>query len=163
MKFVKPSWANTYTEDDLKLRDHQEVIAGYWWIELGGTDLDTIGDAEEIRDQLLAAIYGVWDHIKNGGDHGAGNLDLSWVEMLPGKRESRRLVGDYVLTEADVLGGTVFDDAVAFGGWSLDLHVMGGLRTTDEEPATVESGALHPAGPVHDPVPVPVLEEHAPT
>jgi len=135
--FAKPAWADTYTERDLRLRDHREVTAGYWWIELGGTDLDTIADAEQIRDRLMAAVYGVWDHIKNGGDHGAANLDLAWVGALPGKRESRRLVGDHVLTEHDVLGCRVFDDAVAYGGWSLDLHAMGGLRSTDEEPATV--------------------------
>jgi hypothetical protein len=135
--FTKPPWADTYTERDLRLRDHREVSAGYWWIELGGKDLDTIGDAEQIRDRLMAAVYGVWDHIKNGGDHGAANLDLSWVGALPGKRESRRLVGDHVLTERDVLGCRVFDDAVAYGGWSLDLHALGGLQSIDEEPATV--------------------------
>ncbi len=137
VKFVKPSWADTYTEADLKLRDHDEVSAGYWWIELGGKDLDTIGDDGEIHSQLMAAVYGVWDHIKNGGDHGAANLDLAWVGALPGKRESRRLLGDYVLKERDVLDARVFEDAVAYGGWSLDLHVVGGLRTTNEEPATV--------------------------
>jgi hypothetical protein len=137
--FEPPPWADTYTEDDLKLRDHREVTSGYWWIELGGKDLDTIGDAEEIHTRLMAAVYGVWDHIKNRGDHGAENLDLAWVGALPGKRESRRLLGDYVLKEGDALSGRVFDDAVAYGGWSLDLHVVGGLRATDEEPATVVS------------------------
>jgi hypothetical protein len=113
--FVKPAWADTYTEEDLKLRDHQEVTSGYWWVELGGKDLDTIGDDGQIHSQLMAAVYGVWDHIKNGGDHGAANLDLAWVGALPGKRESRRLLGDYVLTERDALSGRVFDDAVAYG------------------------------------------------
>jgi hypothetical protein len=89
--FKKPSWANTYTEEDLKLRDHGEVSSGYWWIDLGGKELDTIDDAEEIRDELLKALCGIWDHIKNGGDHGAETLDLDWFGFLPGKRESRRL------------------------------------------------------------------------
>jgi hypothetical protein len=143
--FRKPPWANTYTEDDLKLRNHQHVTSGYWWIELGGMELNIIDDAEEIRDELLKALYGIWDHIKNGGDHGAQTLDLDWVGFLPGKRESRRLLGDYVLTEQDVLGGRVFEDAVAYGGWSLDLHAMGGLRNIEEEPATVAMEAYIPA------------------
>ncbi len=134
--FTRPSWANTYTEEQLRMRDHSDIRAGYWWIELGGDELDTIRDAEEIRDELLKAVYGVWDHIKNGGNHGAETFDLDWVQFLPGKRESRRLLGDYVLTERDILGCARFDDAVAYGGWSIDLHSVGGLRNSDETPAT---------------------------
>ncbi len=126
--FVKPSWADTYTEEDLKLRDHQEVSSGYWWIELGGKDLDTIGDAE--RDPLP----GSWPRSTECGTTSrtaATTAPRTWTSRgwarCPGKRESRRLLGDYVLTERDALSGRVFDDAVAYGGWSLDLHAVGGL------------------------------------
>lgn len=74
--FVCPEWANHYTEEQLRFRDHQEVTSGYWWIELGGGVLHTISDAEILRDELLKAVYGVWDHIKNGGEHRAENLEL---------------------------------------------------------------------------------------
>lgn len=131
--FKKPEWAHEYTEADLRFRDHGNhnqhrenvnnygIESGYWWIELGGTQ-DTIADAEEIRDELLKVVYGVWDHIKNKGCHGADNYALDWVQFLPGKRESRRIEGDYILKEQDLLGGYVFEDAVAYGGWPMDMH-----------------------------------------
>lgn len=154
VKFIKPVWANTYTEEDLKNRPHVDhvcsqvsgggmvefdassnrlpefsnVDAGYWWIELGGDSEDIIAESEEIRDELLKVLYGVWDHIKNQNDHGADNLDLEWVSMVPGYRESRRLEGDYMLTENDVRSNRIFDDAVAYGGWPMDVHVPGGAR-----------------------------------
>ncbi|NLJ41283.1 MAG: FAD-dependent oxidoreductase [Clostridiales bacterium] len=127
--FEKPAWANTYKEEDLAFRDHSEITSGYWWIELGGDGLDIVEDGEEIRDELLKAVYGVWDHIKNGGQHNAQNYVLDWVGFLPGKRESRRITGDYILKEQDCLEGRIFDDAVAYGGWPMDMHVPGGLRT----------------------------------
>ena len=132
--FHKPFWANSYTEEDLALRNHGDASAGYWWIELGGKDKHTIFDSESIRDDLLRAVYGVWDHIKNSGNHGAENYELDWVGYLPGKRESRRLLGDYVLTEQDCLNAPHFADAVAYGGWPMDAHVIDGFATLSREP-----------------------------
>lgn len=127
--FIKPDWANTYTEEDLAYRGHTEISSGYWWIELGGDKLDVVADGEEIRDELLKALYGVWNHIKNSGHHNADNYVLDWVGFLPGKRESRRIVGDYILKESDLFEGRIFDDAVAYGGWPMDMHITGGLKT----------------------------------
>lgn len=134
IKFVKPDWAYTYTEEDMNHRPHSEITSGYWWIELGGKTLHTIYDAEELRDELMKTVYGIWDHIKNGGDHGAENYKLEWVGALPGKRESRRLTGDYVLREQDLLTANPFDDAVAYGGWSMDCHVIEGFLSSGDEP-----------------------------
>lgn len=128
--FKRPQWAYEYSEEDLAYRGHSDycskmqnydIESGYWWIELGGTQ-NTIDDAEEIRDELLKTLYGVWDHIKNKGDHGAENYALDWVQFLPGKRESRRIEGDYILREQDLLEGRVFEDTVAYGGWPMDMH-----------------------------------------
>lgn len=127
--FTKPFWANTYGEEDLAFREHDEISSGYWWIELGGDHKDIISDGEEIRDELLKAVYGVWDHIKNSGNHRAENYVLDWVGFLPGKRESRRIIGDYILKEMDCLEGRSFEDAVAYGGWPMDMHVVGGIKT----------------------------------
>ena len=85
----------------------------------------------------MRCVYGVWDHLKNSGDHGAEDYDLQWVGMLPGIRESRRLMGDYILTENDVLANRIFPDAVAYGGWPIDNHTPGGLDDKDVMPSTV--------------------------
>ena len=130
--YQKPDWAYTFTEDDLKYRSHEEITSGYWWVELGGDDLDIISDGEEIRDELLKSVYGVWDHIKNKGEHGAKNYSLDWIGFLPGKRESRRLIGDYVLRESDLLEARRFCDAVAYGGWPMDMHVVGGIKSNSK-------------------------------
>ena len=113
------------------------VDYGYWWIELCGTQPDIISEYEDIRDDLIGCVYGVWDHIKNGGDHGAENFDLLWVGMLPGVRESRRFEGDYMLTESDILANKRFDDTVAYGGWPMDNHTPNGLLDYDKLPTTL--------------------------
>jgi len=126
--FIPPPWANKYpTDDDLPNRGHEVPRSNFWWIELGG-EQDSIHDTEEIRDELLKVAFGVWDHIKNQGDHGADNWTLEWVGFLPGKRESRRYVGDHILTQNDVRAEGRFDDLVAYGGWSMDDHHPGGIR-----------------------------------
>ena len=141
--FKKPSWANTYTEEDLKDRSHKDITAGYWWIELGGTELNTTRDGEVIRDELLKAVYGIWDHIKNGGDHGAENYVLDWVGMLPGKRDSRRVLGDYVLNANDLFGARVFEDTVAYGGWPMDMHVKDGLKSKESPTKWIETNDMY--------------------
>ncbi len=141
MPFTPPSWARNFTEEDLRLRPHggtgleQEFEYGYWWVEWGG-ELDTIKDNETIRDELLAILLGVWDHIKNGADHGADNWALDWFGLLPGKRESRRFIGQHVLRQSDVLDSTLFHDVIAYGGWTIDTHPPRGIDAVDEKPAT---------------------------
>lgn len=126
--FTPPSWANRYaSEKDLPNRALSVGgMQNFWWIELGG-DQDSIHDTEELRDELLKAAFGIWDLIKNRGDYGADNWLLDWVGFLPGKRESRRYLGDHILTQNDVRAGGCFEDLVAYGGWSMDDHHPGGL------------------------------------
>ncbi len=135
VNFTKPFWAYELTEQNLTHRNHDMIKGGYWWIEYGGEKLSTISDNEEIRDELLKWAYGVWDHIKNKGDHGADNFALDWVCVVPGKRESRRLLGDYVLNENDVYKLRIFDDAIAYGGWPMDMHIPGGISRGELEPS----------------------------
>ncbi len=158
VNFKRPDFAYTFTEEQLKYRTHANtknkegvsdaylhitsfgsatIDTGYWWIELSGEGEDIIDEYEQIRDELIACVYGVWDHLKNGGDHGAENYDLEWVGMLPGMRESRRLVGDYLLNENDVLENRQFEDAVAYGGWPMDIHAPRGLYDFDKRPTEV--------------------------
>ncbi|MGB9677657.1 MAG: FAD-dependent oxidoreductase, partial [Candidatus Ratteibacteria bacterium] len=123
-----------YKKDDicLKLRHHSGK-PGYWWIEIG-YPFDTIYDNEEIKHNLLAHVFGIWDHLKNEEDHGFSNFVLEWVSMVPGKRESRRFVGDYILNENDIKKRRKFEDAIAYGGWFIDLHTPGGILAKDQVP-----------------------------
>ena len=142
--FIPPKWANTYeSEEDLPHRGHDPGKSNFWWIELGG-EHDSIHDTEMLRDELLKAAFGVWDHIKNRGDHGAENWVLEWIGFLPGKRESRRYVGDHVLTQNDVRSEGRFDDLIAYGGWSMDDHHPGGIRYPG--PPTIFHKAPSPYG-----------------
>ena len=128
-----------YADHSDELVEKYDVKSGYWWIELGGDWDDIIAQSEDIRYELYRCVYGVWDHIKNGGDHGAENYELVWVGNVAGMRESRRLMGDYVLTENDILSGRTHPDAVAYGGWPMDEHVAGGFRAKGQIPSRVRS------------------------
>ena len=98
-----------------------------WWIEHGGR-LDTVHDTETIKWDLWKVVYGVWHHIKNSGQFPeAANLTLEWVGTIPGKRESRRFEGDYLLRQQDIVEQRAHTDAVAFGGWAIDLHPVDGV------------------------------------
>lgn len=123
--FVPPSWAHKYrTCDRFPYRHHKlEGLQNFWWLEIGGLR-DTVHDCEEIRDELLKIAFGVWDHIKNHCEHreASRNWVLDWMGFLPGKRESRRYVGDHIITQNDVRSEGRFDDIIAYGGWSMDDH-----------------------------------------
>jgi hypothetical protein len=98
-----------------------------WWIEYGGR-LDTVHDTETIKWELWKVIYGVWNYIKNSGNFpDAETLTLEWVGTIPGKRESRRFEGDYILHQRDLVEQRRHPDAVSFGGWAMDLHPADGI------------------------------------
>ncbi len=130
VSYTPPKWAYTFkTDEEMNYKPHDlyAVNTNFYWVELGGMQ-DSIGDTEEIRDELLKIAFGAWDHIKNQGDHGAENWELEWVGFLPGKRESRRYIGDYILTQNDVEKHPVFHDTIAYGGWQIDDHLPGGFN-----------------------------------
>jgi hypothetical protein len=138
MPFTPPKWARKVTKEHLKFRKvgPENWEYGYWWIEWGG-EKDTIRDNERIRFELLSIVTGVWDYIKNSGDFpDSSHYALDWVGMMPGKRGSRRLVGDTLMTEHDLMRGT-YPDAVAMGGWPMDDHPPGGFDRPDLPPNTV--------------------------
>lgn len=99
----------------------------YWWLEYGGR-IDTIHDTEIIKYELWKVVYGIWDYIKNSGKYPeAVNYTLEWVGVIPGKRESRRFKGHYMLTQQDIIEQRNKYDSVAYGGWSIDLHPADGV------------------------------------
>jgi hypothetical protein len=146
---VPPSFARDITRTAIPERRIIRTDANgcaYWWIEWGG-ELDVVDDNERIRDELQGAVYGIWDYIKNSGKYDADNLTLEWIGSVPGKREYRRFLGDHVLTQHNVLGQELFEDRVAFGGWSIDLHPPGGMYATERG-----SKHWHPDGNYHIPL-----------
>lgn len=150
--FIAPSWVRSFKKHEFKHRPVKGYEYGYWWSEWGG-QLDTLKDNAAIRHELLRIALGIWNYIKNSGEHpDSANWALDWVGAIPGKRETRRFVGPHVLTQQDVEGGRVFADAVAYGGWWLDLHPPSGVDAVDEEPCvqhhfphlyTIPLGCLH--------------------
>jgi hypothetical protein len=135
MPYTAPTWARKIDEKHLRFRPISSFEYGFWWIEWGGA-IDTIRDNERIRFELMAIVTGVWDYIKNSGKFPkAANWAMDWVGMVPGKRESRRIEGDHILTQHDLMGlNGDFKDAVAIGGWGLDEHPPGGFDDVDKRP-----------------------------
>ena len=137
VEFFPPSFALKDITRVPRWRDFKAGDDGcrLWWIEWGGL-LDTVHETETIKWELWKVVYGVWNHIKNSGQFPeAENLTLEWVSTIPGKRESRRFEGDYMLTQPDIVEQRRHADAVSFGGWAIDLHPAEGVFS-DEAPCT---------------------------
>lgn len=116
--FPDLDWGLPFTEETC-----ERVTQGEWQWETG-MDWDQIADAERIRDYGLAVVYANWAFLKH---HSARRADyaarrLGWVAFLAGKRESRRLLGDVVLTETDITSRRAFPDACCCASWTIDLH-----------------------------------------
>jgi hypothetical protein len=129
VKFVAPSWALKDITKIPRYRQFNTNMQGcnFWWLEYGGR-LDTIHQSEEIKWELWKVVYGVWDYIKNSGNFPeAETMTLEWVGHVPGKRESRRFEGDYIIRQQDLVEQTAFNDVVAHGGWAVDLHPADGV------------------------------------
>lgn len=141
MPFEAPPWARRFSAEDFKLRPYGQsgfdlgLEYGYWWIEWGGC-LDTLKDNERIRDELLAITLGVWDFVKNHSGLDASRWALEWIGFVPGKRESRRFIGQHILSEGDLLTSRPFPDAIAYGGWPIDTHPPEGVDAPNEPPCT---------------------------
>ncbi len=129
VKYIPPSFAlkDITKIPRFKTFNAKDFGCRLWWIEFGGR-LDTVYDTEQIKWELWKVVYGVWNHIKNSGDFPeAENLTLEWVGAIPGKRESRRFEGDYMLIQQDIVEQRLHEDAVTYGGWSIDLHPADGV------------------------------------
>ncbi|SDF43490.1 FAD-dependent oxidoreductase [Terriglobus roseus] len=129
VKYVPPAFALKDITAIPRFRELRVTDSGcrLWWLEYGGAR-DTVYETEEIKYELWKVAYGVWNYIKNSGEFPeAETLTLEWMGTIPGKRESRRFEGDYMLTQQDVIEQRHHDDAVSFGGWAVDLHPPDGV------------------------------------
>ncbi|MEK6398752.1 MAG: FAD-dependent oxidoreductase, partial [Terriglobus sp.] len=127
--YVPPSFALKEITAIPRFRELRVTDSGcrLWWLEYGGAR-DTVYETEEIKYELWKVAYGVWNYIKNSGEFPeAETLTLEWMGTIPGKRESRRFEGDYMLIQQDVIEQRLHDDAVSFGGWAVDLHPSDGV------------------------------------
>lgn len=129
VSFVPPDFALKDITQIPRFRELRVTDSGckLWWLEYGG-DMDTVHGTEAIKWELWRVAYGVWNYIKNSGDFpDAANLTLEWMGMIPGKRESRRFEGDYILNQNDVVQQRTHSDAVSLGGWAIDIHPPRGV------------------------------------
>lgn len=101
----------------------EKVEMGEWTWETG-MNYDQIRDAERIRDYGVLVVYSNWSFLKNHlrGNEAYANRKLGWVAYVAGKRESRRLMGDYILRESDLTNNVIYEDASFAATWSIDLH-----------------------------------------
>lgn len=108
----------------------ERVTMGEWKWETG-MNLDQIRDFERIRDYGLLVIYSNWSFLKNGLKDNAKyrNRELGWVAYVAGKRESRRLLGDYVLKQDDIDKNVFHEDASFTATWDIDLHFPDSLNS----------------------------------
>ncbi len=134
VRFFPPSYALKDITEIPRYREFtSEAGSRLWWIEYGGR-LDTVHESETIKWELWRVVYGVWDYIKNSGKFPETDTHtLDWVGLIPGKRESRRFEGGYILRQQDVVEQRRHYDAVSYGGWAIDLHPADGVFS--EKPA----------------------------
>jgi len=111
-------WAVQFTE-----QTSFKVNKGDWDWETGANQ-NQITEIEKIRDYAFRVIYGNWDFIKNKSDDKEefAKRKLIWVAYIGGKRESRRLLGDVILKEQDIVEGKKFPDGTFTTTWDIDLH-----------------------------------------
>jgi hypothetical protein len=116
--FPETPWALQFSEEYYIDSPNSE-----WYWESGFNNFDPILEAEEIRDHNFRAIYGNWSFLKNHRKGKYANYKLDWVAYIGGKRESRKLMGDYILAEMDCTGEIPPQpDAFVTATWTIDLH-----------------------------------------
>ena len=116
-----PEYYPGYEHSPTRFPAHGESVLVYPTETGGESGSDTIEDEHEIYPFLLKQLYAWWERGKREFPENE-NWELVWVSPRAAKRESRRFVGDYTLTQNDVENGVIFDDGIGFGGFAEDLH-----------------------------------------
>ncbi|MGF1585570.1 MAG: FAD-dependent oxidoreductase [Bacteroidales bacterium] len=131
----------------------EKVTMGEWTWETG-MNFNQIYDFERIRDYGLLVVYSNWSYLKNLSSvrNDYSNRRLDWVAYIAGKRESRRLLGDHILTELDLTNFVIYPDASAPTTWTIDLHYPDPKNTVHFPGIEFKSIAVHQ--PIH-PYPIP--------
>lgn len=134
-EFVPPAWVPKLPPDDQFGRNIRGITSGEWWLEHPG-EIDDTWNAEQARDALILVSFAYWNHIKNhwAEKDRARNFEIASIPILDAKRESRRIVGDYMLNQNDCQSARQFEDAISYGGWPLDVHHPEGIYSGPEGP-----------------------------
>ncbi|AKJ64583.1 FAD-dependent oxidoreductase [Kiritimatiella glycovorans] len=135
-KFETPPWIYRLPPDWINRRGDDQRLErvawhGTWWLEHHG-EVDDLWDPEYARDALLRINFTFWDYMKNKWSERSrlSKHRLDYVPFMVGKRETRRLLGDYVLNQNDCESARPFEDAIGHTGWPLDVHAAEGLFST---------------------------------
>ncbi len=130
--FNPPDWAYKLPEGDKLGREPMYIDRGEWWLETPN-DYDDIWESEYVRDTMFRIAAGYFDWIKNSwkGRERVATYALRNLGTYNAKRESRRLIGDYIMTQNDFDGNTDFKDAVCYAGWNIDVHHIKGIFSGD--------------------------------
>lgn len=131
--FILPDFAVKLPEGDKLFRKAEAKNIAEWWLE-NSNDYDDLFDAEYSRDTLIRLALGYFDWLKNSDAtrEKMRNYELKELALYNSKRENRRIIGDYVLTQNDCTEKTKFDDAVSYSGWAIDLHHPKGIFSGEE-------------------------------
>ncbi len=122
----------------------EKVTMGEWKWETG-MNFNQIDDFERIRDYGLMVIYSNWSFLKNElkDNKKYKNRALDWVAYIAGKRESRRLLGDYILKQDDIDKNVYHEDASFVTTWSIDLHFPDSLNASHFPDAPFKAATKH--------------------
>ncbi|MFI3205923.1 MAG: FAD-dependent oxidoreductase [Clostridia bacterium] len=132
--FTRPEWATKLKEGEGIGRNIEKVGAA-WWGEAPNV-LDDLYDGEIARDEIFRVYVSYFDYLKNSWQHKERTVNhvFAFMNHINKKRESRRLIGDYTLTQNDCMEGKDFKDTVAHAGWPIDLHHPEGIYSGEEGP-----------------------------
>ncbi|HCE57319.1 MAG TPA: pyridine nucleotide-disulfide oxidoreductase [Prolixibacteraceae bacterium] len=146
--FPEIQWGLAWDEDKA-----ENLIRGDWNWETG-MGIDQVNEFERIRDYGLLVVYSNWSFLKNQSidKNKFEKRQLKWVAYIAGKRESRRLIGDYILSESDLTEHKVYPDGTASTSWTIDLHYPDPENTKQFPGSEFKSIAKHT--PIH-PYPIP--------
>ena len=137
VEYLAPEWVPVLpkTDDEFGRVIHGNGSFMFWWLETPNT-YDDLWDGEKARDALFLVVLGYYNHIKNNwsGKERAANYRLRFVSVFNGRRESRRIVGDYIMTQDDAASGRRFEDAVGYSGWPVDIHHPEGIYSGSKGP-----------------------------
>ena len=133
--------AETFPNEPWMIKLNEEAVdyklRGDWDWETG-MNRDQLGDFETVRDYAMLIAYSNWNHVKNVGRRNAefADAELVWLAYVAGKRETRRLMGDHILTQEDVFEERPYPDSTCCTTWAIDLHypMPANQRNYDGEP-----------------------------